>query len=77
MKPKFFSYSYRISDLKASTGWIVRYHSINGPRVLEIQRGILPIITWEEMKIQGLLKSILKGMKEELCTDVQKFKFYH
>lgn len=67
----------RISDLKASTGWIVRYHSINGPRVLEIQRGIQPIITWEEMKIQGLLKSILKGMKEELCTDVQKFKFYH
>jgi len=65
----------KINDVKASTGWIVRYHTINGPRALEIQRGIQPIITWEEHKIRGLLKSILKGMKKELCTDVQKFQF--
>jgi len=65
----------RIMDVKASTSWIARYHSINGPRALEIQRGVQPIITWEELKILGLLKSILKGIKRELCTNLQNFEF--
>jgi len=65
----------RISDVKASTRWVLRFHSINGPTALEIQRGIQPIITWQEIKVRTLLKSILKGMKKELCSDVENFEF--
>lgn len=65
----------RISDVKASTRWVLRFHSINGPPAIEIQRGIQPIITWEEITVQALLKSILKGMKRELCSDVENFEF--